>query len=415
MSEATSTPATGTQKALGSSALAREVRSLKPAQRGAMGVTNEAIILWDVIISCTKILIDDQDKRDMNEKLAVLVVKIADRNVLHANDIDDAVAYVQRFASEDLPLWAQQLKKDGPLRFLVRMLGAAAFHRCVAALREDGAVLTAALRRATRALYPYAVALDDLYGTLPPSAISRVASLTGGSNSVLQLAFKLDEFFGEKARDWGLPLTLLTASGLESTPANVDELPAMADRLREFSTQRSRAAVTDLSELLGRKMQGARDAIEHSADPVSQAASSLIELLDRILRSAFSDDEVMSWVQLNYPELPDMTHIPKDSKTGAERPTKRAQALCFAHAGIDVEQPSPLHELAAAAICSARTGLQALKHADEGTDQEMAELLRLLAAIEGFMTLVVGVVWAGAPTETVMRFRRRLAPKRMNE
>jgi hypothetical protein len=415
VSDKTRSSLEGASSKFGSSALAREVRRLKPAQRGIIGVTNEAILLWDMIVSLARIFVDDQDKRDLNERLSSFVVELAGKEVLHSSDIEDAVAYVQRFTTEDLPLWAQQLKKDGPVRFLVRLLGAAAFHRCTMALREDGAVLTVALQRATRALYPYAVALDDLYGTLPPSSIEQLASLTGGSNSALQLAFKLDEFFGEKARDWDLPLKLLSASDIDPTSVGVEELPAMVDRLREFSTQKSRAVVSDINDLLGKKMKGARDAIEHSADPVGQAASSLIELLDRTLRSAFTDDEVISWVQRNYPDLPDMTYIPKDSKSGTPKPTKRAQALCFAHAGVDVEQPSPLHQLAAAAISSARTGLQALKHDDEGTDEDLAELLRLLAAVEGFMTLVVGVVWAGAPTETVYRFRQRLAPRRVNE
>jgi hypothetical protein len=44
---------------------------------------------------------------------------------------------------------------------------------------------------------------------------------------------------------------------------------------------------------LSRKIQGARDALTYSADPVSQAASSLIEMIDRLLRTAFNEAEVL--------------------------------------------------------------------------------------------------------------------------
>lgn len=401
------------QKPFGSSELAREVRRFKPGQRQAIGVVDEAILLWDVIISCAAVLIDDSDETLWYERLGTLVGQaFGDDPVTDLGKIERAGAYVEKFTKEDLPKWTNDLKKDGPVRFLVRMLGAATFRRCSIALRQDSAVLTTALRRATRGILPYAVALDDLYVTLPPSAATKLPGLVGSPSAALTLAVKLDELFGEKARDWGLPLTLFAAEGVEVNELRVEDLPEMVEGLREFASSRSRAAVAELSDALDRKMRGARDAIKHSADPIGQAATSLIELLDRILRAAFTENQVTSWVARNYPDAADMTYVPIDSRDGRVRPTKRAQALCFAHAGVDVESPSPLHELAAAAIVSTRTELQRLKHDDDGSPEDLEELQRLLAAVEGFMTLVVGVVWAAAPTEILDEFRGRLAPKK---
>lgn len=391
----------------------REVRRLNQGQKHSVGVTEEAIILWDVIVSCAAALIDESRKEPWQGRLGLLLDQLIGDDA--GNDvakIEQAGLYFDQFATQDLPKWASDLQKDGPVRFLVRMLGAAAYRRCAIALQQDGAVLTIALRRATRAILPYAVALDDLYVTLPPSIATKLPGLTGTPSAALSLAVKLDELFGEKARDWGLPLTLFTAEGVEADDLRSDDLPRLVEGLREFASNRSRAAVAELSDALDRKMRGARDAIQHSADPVGQAATSLIELLDRILRAAFTEDQVVSWAARNYPDAADMTYFPKDSKDGRARPTKRAQALCFAHAGVEVESPSPLHELAAAAIVSARADLQRLKHDDDGTPEDLEELQRLLAAVEGFMTLVVGVVWGSAPSETLDEFRGRLAPRK---
>jgi len=107
-----------------------------------------------------------------------------------------------------------------------------------------------------------------------------------------------------------------------------------------------------------------------------------------------------------------MVYVPKDSVSGSVRPTKRAQSLCFAHAGLAVDQPSALHELAAEAIVTTRTQLQKLKHDDRGTSEEIEELQRYLAAIEGYLTLVIGFVWAAAPSSSIDQFRSRLEPSK---
>jgi hypothetical protein len=236
--------------------------------------------------------------------------------------IEEMTAYFGRFTSKDLPKWVSDLQKDGPVRFLVRMLGAAAFRSCALALKADGAVLAVAIRRATRALLPYAAALDDIYAYAPAKSAARLPILAGTPSAVVLLAIQLDELFGEKSRNWGLPLATAATQSADQSDLSAEDLPALVETLREFSVNKSRAAAAELSATIDRKIRGARYAIEHSPDPVGQAASSLIELLDRMLRSAFSDDYVLSWIDRNYkPQRKDLTYIPKDSKAGRERPT----------------------------------------------------------------------------------------------
>jgi hypothetical protein len=117
----------------------------------------------------------------------------------------------------------------------------------------------------------------------------------------------------------------------------------------------------------------------------------------------------MEWSRTSYQNLKNMTYVDRrDGGTERRRPTKMAQALCFVHSGQPVAEPSPLHELAAAALVTTRSALQQLKHADRGTEEELVEVRRYLAAVEGFLDLAVGLVWAIAPTDQVDRLRERL-------
>ena len=141
----------------------------------------------------------------------------------------------------------------------------------------------------------------------------------------------------------------------------------------------------------------------YSVDGVSQAANSLVEFIDRLLRQAFSEADVVSWSN---------THFPGDKRMFHQgRPTARAKALCFVYAGLDVpEPPSVLHELVASGVVATRRQLEKLKHADLGTDEERQLLAAHLNGIEGFLTLVVGLGWAAVPDEKLETLKVRLGP-----
>jgi hypothetical protein len=162
----------------------------------------------------------------------------------------------------------------------------------------------------------------------------------------------------------------------------------------------------ELSETIVRKLRGARHAVENSPDPVSQAANSLIELIDRMLRGAFSDEEVLAWVAEHVPERKGMTHAPPNA-TGP-RPTRRARALCFSYAGGAVLENSMLHEAAAVVLVQMHQLLEGLKHADRGTDEERAELLNFIASVESYVLLVCRVGWTMCNEADLARVRARL-------
>jgi hypothetical protein len=141
---------------------------------------------------------------------------------------------------------------------------------------------------------------------------------------------------------------------------------------------------------------------------VSQAANSLVELLDRMAREAFSEATVMDWLAGNSLQDPKHVFVAQD---GSRRPTKRAQFLCLAWAGGPVnEQPNVLNlqKLIALALVNVREKLQKLKHSDAGTEEERELLLRLLNTIEGSTMILARACWGAAGKQRVSELHQRL-------
>lgn len=386
-----------------SSTLTREVRLLPAGIRRQLGVPDSALDIWNVVVAAAAAITDDTDDRSWSDRLEAVIA--AGSAEIDRAEFEAALAYLQTFTEDHLTAWVARLRKQGTRKFLLRLLGAATYHRLGAAIQADTTVVAAVLRRAVEHLMPYAVALDDLTAGFTPAQLQAFAALAGPTQPFLALVLRLDGIL-QNVVSAALREELTTAVIKASTVPSPEELAAALPQLRRLVSGRSHVEAEQLGLALSRKIQGARDALAYSADPVSQAASSLIELIDRLLRNAFDEAEVLSWVRTYYPADHTLVH----ETAGVIRPTKRAQALCFVHVGQPVQQRSVLHEMVAAGLVATRTGLQALKHADSGDPQETDELLRHLAAIEGFITLAVGVSWSLVDTEVVQRMRERLVP-----
>lgn len=381
------------------SAVASEVRRLSAVQRRTLGLSESALLIWEILVVLAAALTDDTDGRPWEVRLEHVLGDLA------APGDDEGRSAMEQLvgvSEKDLPAWLKSLAKEDTQRFFRRALGAAAYDRLAAALRLDGAVLVVAVRRASRVLMPYAAALDDVAGVLTPQQIAECAPFAGVEGTFVRLALKIDEGL-DRLVGLGLVLEAASARPEEAEAISVADFDAFVAQLRAVVSGRSRTALGGLSEALARKMQGARDAIEHSADPVSQASSSLIELVDRLLRTAFSDDEVRAWAAANYGSRPGMTY----ERDGSVLPTKRAQALCFAYAGQPVGEGSPVHDLLALSIVATRTRLQQLKHADTGAPEEAKAVGRYLAALEGSLQVALGFAWAVVPDDQLERLRSR--------
>ena len=390
------------------SALVRELRSLSPTQRRALGTTVEMLEIWDGVTSCVALMIDDSDERTLPERLNTYFEdRFGSLDQISENDVDKIANEAKTLLAGKIPDWAEDLQRIGVRKFILRAVGEAKYQRLSFALKEDVAIIAVALRRAAKALKPFAVALDDLYATLPAEERLKLPTTIDLPNSMLSLMLVLDAQL-DKLVDFSAPVLAVDNLPAELAVSTKNDLLALVGELREIVSGRSRDKVKALSVALGRKVQGARDALQYSADSVAQAANSLIELIDRLLRAAFTDEEVLAWINKSYPKSQGLTWIDK----GVTKPTKRGQILCFVHAGTTVDAPSIIHELAATALTKTRTQLQKLKHADQGTEEELQQIRQSLAAVEGFLHLAIGIAWAVVPEEQIEALRSNLDARR---
>lgn len=390
------------------SQLARAVAHLPERARTQLRVPTAAVVIWDVVVGVCAAAIGDDSDRPWTEKFADVMAQIE-----ATTDPEVVVAAMQEIivavdSDDPVPGWARQFSRQDFHRYVQKSLGAAKYAKLRQALFADLAVVVPALRRAATAMMPYAVAMQDLAsmaGRTPPGFDTTPP--TGLLGVVLHLDLMLERAL-ESALGGSLSMDVI-ASVPEPSEEDVARVLPM---LRELIAGRSREQAERLSTVLHRKIQGARDAITGSADPVSQAANSLVELIDRMLRDAFSDEEVVQWVDANYPEVKNLTRV---NEQGIVLPTKKGQALMFVHAGDPRADDDQMYEFSATVLVKCRRELEGLKHADTGDPSELLEVDRLMAAVEAFLLLVPSMLWPTRSRESLDTLYARLNPPRATE
>jgi hypothetical protein len=329
--------------------------------------------------------------------------------------LDDAewealVAQIENLpeAIEALPPSVKRLKLPTAERFLRRVFGAATYQRLESAFRKDATVVVIALRRGLRFVMPLATAMDQCLRALTPEQRASLPGFTDSPQlSMLELLVQCDTAI-QRALDVDLPI--------DDAPIRPTELAVLTGDITELATifgadvsRRSEAIVQELSDELIRKLRGARHALEHSPDAISQAANSLVELIDRLLRRSFTDDEVLAWIEANHQDR--ASSLTYYAAEGVLRPNKRAQALCFAHAGGDVGGNPLFEEMAAVAVVAVRRQLEGLKHADDGREVDTARLLEGFATVEAVLVVVCRVSWLSADESSLEELRGRIGSR----
>ncbi|MEU0039997.1 hypothetical protein [Streptomyces sp. NPDC006333] len=319
--------------------------------------------------------------------------------------LDTLTTISDDFEEEKTKAWLEQFNGPSYQKFVKKILGAAQYRLLIKAFKEDAAVMALALRRVTRALMPFSIAWHDAKTLVSQNQIKPANRAQLLDFNTVDLMVSLDKFLGEKVLSV-LPMSLTRATEADLASWSKDEVDGLVTNFRALVTEASTKKVERANSSLVRKIRGARDALRYSEDGVSQAANSLIELLDRIMREAFPPNVVLAWTAENLPDEPEMTHI----KQGVRQPTKRAEALCFVYGASSVHEgrmeneyddgtgPGVFQDLLARVLVSARNKLQKLKHADGGTEEEREQLSSVLAALEG--GLMLGLSFGGVSADT---------------
>ncbi|MFI7166947.1 hypothetical protein ACIBM3_31280 [Rhodococcus erythropolis] len=388
----------------GRSALAKVLASLPPNQRRVLGIEDWAIGVLDAAVTVAVVLASDVDNRPLTDRIEWLSENLEFPVGVHAEDV---LRSLQDASDDTIPKLGKRIRTDAWKRFLRRLVGAAAYDRLVSAVYADTAAVVSAVQAAVRVIQPLALAIDNCAATLSPEVLAKLGPFGHGdpTSSMLRMILSLDNAltrlidmeFDPSSFDGGID---------EAKDATADDtiLDELVEAARLVLSGEMRSVLEGVSDVLRRKLAGAVHALENSDDGVSQAAHSLVELIDRLLRTGFTDAEVIEWLEAT-------GRLPKDfiiqEGPSAGRPTKRAQALCFVYGGV-VSEPSAFHEVVAYSLVQVRTNLQGLKHADMNTPEEVGALRSMMAAVEGALTFAIQIGWMGLGPNTVDKLRERL-------
>lgn len=247
------------------------------------------------------------------------------------------------------------------------------------ALKEDAAVAALAVRRGVRAFMPFAVAWQDAIGVMTREQLAAATKMDLLALNAVKLVVDLDSLLGEKIFS-ALPMEVTMATEDDLEAWEHDEVASLIERFRTLVSKASALRVERANSPLVRRIRERRDALEYSADGVSQAANSLIELIDRLMREMFNQATVLRWLDANFPGDTSLIHVER----GQRRPTKRDEALCLVYGGGSAARPSTetddgtgpsiIHDALARAIVVARTNLQRVKHSDGDLHSDREEL-----------------------------------------
>lgn len=392
--------------ALTDSALARELALVHPSVRRRFRLTDEALQVMDTIVGCVRVLLDDSDPRPVRDRIESLRFRF--EQFVPAEVTEEQVAklitWVEQNFEAETKKWTTWISTTGGKKFWLRLVGTARYERLTQALATDSALLVVATRRALRLGLPLAVALDDCLEIVPPGQRAELGSLAAIEKGLLHMAYGMDALLDRIVDKTGIPLqdALVRDDELSALTIDVGEI---VNRLRDLLTAESMERVGALSDTLSRKLKGYEDALTYSADGVSQAASSLIEFVDRLLRDAFTEAEVLDWVSNNRPGDTSYVYV----KEGVARPTKRAQAMCFALAGKKPEGDGALETAVTLSLIEARSQAQKLKHRDSSTDDERELLHALMRATRGYVVFTLRASWGVADPARLEGLRVRLA------
>lgn len=285
------------------SALAAELRSMPPRVLELFRVPTDLIPMLDAATATVHDLLDDDDPRQWDQRLAdsMHYFEAMDAENKLGARLDAVAKWLENKTAEEqkesVERYMSRFKNGNTPRFLLRLLGSGQYLRLKKAAEKDYALCLLGARRLLRIALPFAQALEDAFSLLSDMERLPILKQPSAEPNYLQTLLKLDEMI-----DSFLVKRSMDFSGL-GYPARSAELSILdvgiSDLIRSLQTLLDvdmEAHAAELSDILRRKFRGFEQALANSDDGVGQAATSLIELIDRLLRTAFSREDVLAWV-----------------------------------------------------------------------------------------------------------------------
>ncbi len=388
------------------SAVADELRAIPQSVRQMLGIPAIVPDVLDAIIATLFDILEDAGDRTWDVRLERMPARF--EKIFPEGIPDEPLSPFTDMGEEQMKAefarYFARFRTGAGQRFLRRLLGSMRFHRLSVAFNEDAALVLLGIRRFLRSSMPIAQALEDAVVPLSAKERASLAALNETQTVLLSGTLQLDTLIGTffEKRDMNLSSLGFPVRNTEATTLDVD-LDALSETMRVMLDVEAQRRAGELSEVLLRKLRGFEQALATSDDGISQAATSLVEFIDRLLRTAFTQTEVLTWASAHFPGDKKLAF----EKDGVVRPTKRATALCFAYAGQAPMENSTLEPMVALSLVRVRDAAEKLKHADRGTAAEEEELRLLMRAMRGALTFIIRFSWLLAADSRYERLQER--------
>lgn len=358
------------------SRLASELRSIGADRLAIMRISSAAVGFVEfVAVLCRTVM--DEDGTDLIERLST---------TMEALEGHLGLDNLPELTEAQMTAAVEHITRAETRKFYRQLLGAAAYDRLAQAVKDDSAAVLAAMRRGLTLVRPMVVAFQDSLAVLTPHQIAAMGLGTPETPApsfvklMLQIDTLVTHLLDAVERD---ALDRLFPEG--DATLDAETILQVVEEIRPLISQDLQSRLSAVNDALTRKVRGARDALDHSADGPAQAASSLVELIDQALRTQLKGVDVVSWVQTKYPgRTRDLVY----TKNGIQRPAKRAEVLCLVY-GPDSHpsQVDPFREAAAASLVTARRALEKVKHEDADPVSDRAVVEAMMQAVQGALGL----------------------------
>lgn len=371
-----------------------EYYSLPPSKRKLMPIKQEYVDLFGVVIGIAKLIATSNNDGELKGRIDDLFVYLGDEA------LDNASEALAMLAAEDTAIkLAKRLSADDSGRnILRRAFGVSIGGALVEALRGDIAFLAVFVDNVTCGIMPVIVAWQNTLEVLSPEVRRQFAMKAPLPVDLLQSTIRFKNAFSTEVIS-NLPNDMVDAATEQIHILDTDRYLPDSESINRYLNEDAEERVSVINDKLLKKLKGAATALKLSEDGVSQAANSLIELIDRMLRDFASKQEVSAWLHEN--GFPDNRDDLYDSKT--KKPTKLAECLCFLYGGgllpskFNDSEGSELLETfyfyLAKSLAAARKNLQQIKHADRGSQEERESIKQSTDAILGVIEIAHRFCW----------------------
>lgn len=360
------------------SRLAGELRSIGADRLAIMRISSAAVGFIEFVAVLSRTVMDE-DGTGLIERLSATMTALEGNLGL---DLDN----FPEFTEAQMTTAVEHITRAETRKFYRKLLGAAAYDRLAHAVKDDSAAVLAAMRHGLTAVRPMVVAFQDSLAVLTPGQIAAMGFGTPETPapSYVQLMLQIDKvvthLLDAMERD---ALDRLFPEGDATLDAGT--ILQAVEEIRPLISQDLQSRLSVVNDALTRKVRGARDALDHSADGPAQAASSLVELIDQSLRAQLKGVDVVDWVQNKYPgRTRDLVY----EKNGILRPAKRAEVLCLVYGPeSSPEKVDPFREAAVASLVTARRALEKVKHEDADPAGDRLVVEEMMRAVQGALGL----------------------------